>query len=868
MSERQAGVPLEWDVVVNGEGQFSIWSAGRQLPPGWRAEGTGGSRERCLARVQEVWTDPRPIGLRRRTAEGVSAGGACVSDIVGAQARRAPGEVAVQGEGFALSFAGLDGASNRWARYLTSLGVGRGSLVGVLLGRGAALHVVTLGAWKAGAGCLPLDPEFPAARLHASLVDAGARILVTEVAHGPIGFEGAVRYADDPEVRAALARCSGEPFGMAPDAEDVAYMTPVPCPTGRPLAVAVTHRNLMHHVGCAVDELTRPGGGGTAVFASVALESAAMGLWAPLCAGQRVLLASQGLDRADLGRWLAASGPFDFLILTARQLRLLASQLGEERSASLASRYVIVGSGRTDTRTPLAERIGPGRLCAVQGTAEVSYGPFPPTVRPGPGARAGERLLVLDASCLPVPDGGVGELYVAGPGVARGYAGRAALTAQRFVPDPDGPPGTRMHRTGRLARRAADGEVRPLGRSDRQLWLDGHRADPAEVEETLHDHPCVGEAFVVPVRAAPDQDDLAAYVVPRPGAQGLDAAALAAHCVRRLPRHLVPGSLVVLDELPRDADGRVDRSALPAAPGERPAGARRRTPGLGLAGLLAEHRVPGVSVAVLEGGRPVLVEAAGSDGEGRRITPRTGFPAGVLGLQVAALGALRLVDEGVLAPDTVVGRAGGASVALADLLGRRRVEEGAPPLAAVLEDATGEAVGPLMRRLVLGPLGLDDSWFGAPPLRTDGRTGARWARTGHDAAGRALDGERRALDPAACWATAADLAAVALEVRRCALGAPLALVGRAAVARLTAPGTHPPHGLAALLRACRSGAEFTQTTTSAGYHATWAFHPHGGRGLVVLANGRSGRRVGEAVEARLRNLRHPGEVPWTAGDGR
>ncbi|MGI5341046.1 MbtH family NRPS accessory protein [Streptomyces sp. CA-181903] len=144
--------PTEWRVVLNGEGQYAIWPAARELPAGWWPEGVRGARDRCLARVQEVWTDQRPVSLRRRVAEGVSAAGADVVTAVGRQARREPGAEAVRGEGFALTFGGLHAASNRWARYLRSLGVGRGAVVGVLLGRGAGLHAVTLGVWKAGRG--------------------------------------------------------------------------------------------------------------------------------------------------------------------------------------------------------------------------------------------------------------------------------------------------------------------------------------------------------------------------------------------------------------------------------------------------------------------------------------------------------------------------------------------------------------------------------------------------------------------------------------------------------------------------------------------------------------------------------------------
>ncbi|MFG2500372.1 AMP-binding protein [Streptomyces sp. NPDC048441] len=873
MSEPQAVVTAQWRVVLNGEGQYSIWLTDRQLPAGWRVEGTSGTRERCLARVQEVWADLRPAGLRRRTAEGVSAGGACVAGAIGRQARRMPGEVAVQGEGFALSFGGLEAASNRWARYLRSLGVGRGALVGVLLGRGAELHAVTLGVWKAGAGCLPLDPDLPAARLRALLAEAGARVLITEVAYGPVGFEGRVRYVDDPEVCGALARHSDEPLDRAPDPEDVAYVTQVPAAAGRSAAAAVTHRGLAYHVAWAARELTGSGGGGTAVFASVAVEQAATGLWAPLFAGQRVLLAPQALDLAELGEWLAAvGGSFAFLKLTPSHLELLTRQLGDAGSAALAATFVVAGGAPGPAAARLAGLLDPGRLRTAYGTAETSYGAFLTPVRPGADDR---RLRVLDGAWLPVPDGAVGELYVAGPGVARGYVGRAALTAQRFVPDPYGPAGTRMYRTGELARRTAEGEVQLLGRTDRQLWLRGQRADPAETEEVLHDHPAVGEAVVIGVQAAPGDVRLAAYVVPRPGAQGLDAAALAVHCGRRLPGHLVPGSLTLLDEVPRDADGRVERAALPAPPGqgEPDRAGRRAAPGpstlLGgrdLAELLAAHRVPGACVAVLEDGALVAVEAAGCDGAGRPITPRTAFPAGELSRHVVALGALRLVDEGLLAQDAEVGRTGGTPVTLAELLGRR-ADVGAALLPALLEDATGEAFGPLMRRLVLGPLGLDDSCFGGPPPRTNGRTGALVARVGHDAAGRALDGARRATDPAELWTTAADLAEAALEIRRSVLGAPLALLGRDTAARMVAPDPDRRYGLATTVDAFGSGMEFGHEAAQTGHYASSVLGLRAGRGFVVLANGRAGERLRKEIEIWLRSTGRMAAGRRTAGDG-
>ncbi|WP_327292714.1 AMP-binding protein [Streptomyces sp. NBC_01198] len=890
MSEPQTAAPADRRVVLNSEGQFSIWWVDRALPAGWYAEGTSGSRERCLAHIQQRWTDPRPAGLRRRdgaagtaaagTAGGGTAGGDCVPGLVARQARRNPEAVAVQGDGFTLSFGGLDAASDRWARSLRERGVGRGELVGVLLGRGPELHAVTLGVWKAGAGCLLLDPEFPEARLHWLLADAGARALVTEAAYGPDGFEGLMLCVDDPELADELARHPGEPPAGAPDPDDVACVTHVPAPAGRPHAVSVTHRGLAHHVAWAEREFTGAGSGGTAVFTSVASELTATGLWAPLGAGQRVMLAPQAVDPARLGEWLTASGPFGFLTLTPGQLDLLVRQLGDAGVAALAGTLLIAGGAPGPATARLAELLGAGRLLTAYGTAETSYGTCLPPVRPGEDT----RIRVLDGSCRRVPAGGVGELYVAGPGVARGYDGRPALTAERFLPDPYGPAGTRMYRTGELARRTAAGEVELLGRADRQVWVCGHRADPAETEEALHDHPGVGEAVVIGVRDAPDDVRLAAYVVPRPGAQDLDAAALAAHCRRRLPGHLVPASLALLDEVPRAPDGRVDLAALPRpgwrAPGGpdaprvpgaalRRAATGRRAPfaGRALAEVLAACRVPGASVAVMRCGDLVAVEAAGTDGEGGAVTPRTAFPVGGLGRHVAALGALRLVDEGLLALDAESCGEGGTTATLADLLGHRGADAGADRLPALLEDATGEPFGPLMRRLVLGPLGLDDSWFGGPPPHRNGRTGAPAARIGHDAAGRPLAGAATAMDPAELWSTAADLGRVALEIRRSALGAPLALLARDTAARMLTPSPDSLYGLGTMVDILGSDTEFGHEGAPPGYYAASALRLRTGRGLVVLANSRAGERARREIAVRLNGIRQTTDRRWPLGDG-
>jgi amino acid adenylation domain-containing protein len=560
-------------VRVMGEHRVSVVRAEPSL---LRALAGQTGRPQCTA-LRAVVSCEGGAWQVHRSVEG-TVESAAVSEVpvpvaFAGRAAAAPAAVAVEGDGFALTFGGLEEASNRWARCLRSLGVGHGSVVGVLLRRGPDLHTVMLGVWKAGAAFVPLDPAFPAARTAWLLADAGARVLVTEMAYVPDGFDRRVVCVDDPEVAGALARGSGAALGVAQDPDEAAYVIHTPGAAGRPHGVAVTHRGLANHAAWAARDLAGAGRGGGAVFSSIACDLAVTGMWAPLLAGQRVLMLPQDLDPAELGERLAAAGPFSFLKLTSGQLELLSRQLGDAGTAALAEVVVVEGEAlRGPGAARLAGVLGPGRLVHEYGTAEASAGcVHPAPTDPGAGAvSAGTQLpgaviRVLDGEYRPVPVGTVGELYVAGAGVARGYPGRGALTAQRFVPDPYGPPGTRMYRTGDLARWTEAGVAELLGRTDRQVRISGHRVDPAESEEALYDHPCVSEAVVVGCEPAPGDVRLAAYVVPRPGAEDLDSAALAAYCGRRLPGYLVPAGFTLLDEVPLDADGRVDREALPDA---------------------------------------------------------------------------------------------------------------------------------------------------------------------------------------------------------------------------------------------------------------------------------------------------------------
>ncbi|WP_327395947.1 non-ribosomal peptide synthetase [Streptomyces phaeochromogenes] len=486
------------------------------------------------------------------------------------QAARVPDAVAVVCGDTSLTYAELDARANRLARHLRSSGVDAKSPVGVLLERDVELMTALLAVWKAGAGYVPLDPVLPERRVAGMLDDAGARVLITR-GRPVAGYDGTVVDLET-DAAAVMARSETRPDGTV-DVDGPAYVVFTSGSTGRPKGVLVSHRGLGNHVAWATRELASCGDGGGAVFSSIAFDLVVPNLWAPLCAGQRVALfpSEAGLD--ELGGWLVEQGPFSFLKLTPGHLEVLSHQVTPEQAAALAGVVVVAGEalpGALGARW--AGWLGEGRLINEYGPTEASVGTtvhsvpadaagVVPIGRPLPGM----RVHVLDERMRPVPVGALGELYVGGAGVAHGYVGRPELTAEHFVPDPFGPAGARLYRTGDVVRWNAAGAVEFLGRVDDQLKIRGYRVEPAEVGAALVTCPLVREAVVVArAEGADGQPRLVGYVVPAAGAGTAPAEELAAHLAQSLPEYMVPSVFVELDAVPLNANGKVDRDALPA----------------------------------------------------------------------------------------------------------------------------------------------------------------------------------------------------------------------------------------------------------------------------------------------------------------
>ena len=506
------------------------------------------------------------------------------------QALATPDAVAVEDASRALTYAELNALANRLARRLKAMGVGPEVLVGLAVDRSWRMVVGLLGILKAGGAYVPLDPGYPRARMEyvvgdvrRALAEGADLVVVTEAAHLEAlparGVRGVCLDRDASQWEGESAE--DLPTGALP--EDLAYCIYTSGSTGEPKAVGVPHRALTNFLWSM---RARPGlSAADTVLALTALtfDIAALEIYLPLIVGGRIVVADRELarDPEALLRFVAARG-VTVVQATPSSWRLLAAAPGFD---ALRLRRALCGGEALDAE--LGARLI-GRLGAVWNV----YGPTGTAVwsaRRELTAKDGEPTLgeplantslrVLDGDLEPVDFGVVGELYIGGDGVTRGYVNRADRTAERFVPDPfDASLGARLYRTGDLVKRRADGALVYVGRADHQVKIRGHRIELGEIEAALAHLAAppgprlLREAAVLAREDAPGERRLVAYVVPadaalldgqKEGAERLRDA-LRSELGARLPEAMVPALFVLLPALPRSTSGKIDRKALPA----------------------------------------------------------------------------------------------------------------------------------------------------------------------------------------------------------------------------------------------------------------------------------------------------------------
>jgi amino acid adenylation domain-containing protein len=488
-------------------------------------------------------------------------------------ARRFPDNVAVEGPDRTLAYRELDDEANRLARHLRSLGVDTEAAVGVSLERGADSIVALFGVLKAGAAVLPLDPEYPPARLNYMLDRSKAPLVLTQISLADRfdGHRDRLLLLDDAGVRAAVAAQPRTPPTVEIARDQLAYIIFTSGSTGRPKGVLVTHSGIGPLTETAATTFGLNADSRVLQFCSPSFDVSMLEILMTLDVGATLVLALRAelVPGLDLVRLLRRR--------TVNTVFLSPSSLTSMPSDDLDEVGTVIVAGEAVSRE-LAQRWSPGRrlfngygpteATILATIAECSADRLPPLGHPV----LGYTVHVLDGDLRPVPHGRPGELYIGGIGLARGYLDQPDLTAQRFIPDPfSDRSGGRLYRTGDIVRWSADGELDFLGRTDHQVKLRGFRIELGEIETQLEEHRAVRNAVVV-VRHDYDDPVLGAYFVPRVDEPAPAAAELRAFLRNRVPAYMVPAAFLVLAELPLTPNGKLDRARLAAPGGLRPYG--------------------------------------------------------------------------------------------------------------------------------------------------------------------------------------------------------------------------------------------------------------------------------------------------------
>lgn len=538
---------------------------------------------------------------RNNTARAIPE--ATLSRLFERQVAKTPDAKALVFEHTSLTYQELNASANRLARLLIADGIGPERIVAIALPRSIDTVVAVLGILKAGAAYLPLDPDYPTERLSFMIQDARPACVITTLQMAARLPQGApLLSCDAPAMRDALASISADDLAdeervCASTPESPAYVIYTSGSTGRPKGVVVTQRALGNHMQWMSNRYPLRDGEVVLQRTSMSFDASVWEVLAPLLSGATLALApADAQSDVQLLCRVCSKHRVTTLQVVPTMLRLM---LEEEPGLSQCDSLRHVFSGGELLTTDLVEwfhRHLPGRqLHNLYGPTETCIQVLAHSVAREQGAQVpigrpiwNTRVYVLDGALHPVPPGVPGELYVAGHSLARGYLHRSALTAERFVADPFGPPGTRMYRTGDRVRWLADGTLDYLGRNDEQVKIRGFRIETGEIEAALRRHPAVMHAAVVAREDQPGQKQLTAYVVAAAG-QRIDENALRRSLTERLPAYMVPAAIVALDAMPITPNGKLDRKSLPA-PGFSPTPTRNpRTPHEELlAGLFAE----------------------------------------------------------------------------------------------------------------------------------------------------------------------------------------------------------------------------------------------------------------------------------------
>ena len=592
--QRFAGLSMSLDGLVAGEVHFDLSvdftdrADGIEVLIAYACDLFDAERIEALAEDLRVLADAvsltpeQPLlGLAVRSEDRADASAVATEDVLAAwqrQHRLSPDAAALTCNGMTFSRGDIERAAEALGQHLLARGVGPGARVALLTGRTPGLVIGILAALKCGAAYVPVDPRWPAERRTAVLADSGA-CLVLGADPGVPGLDWLALEPDLPLPASMAVWPSHVP-------QLPAYLIYTSGSSGTPKAVVASRGNLAAYVAGLSQRLQLPARSSFALVSTVAADLGHTVLFSALSQGGVLHLAAdeQAFDPDAFAHWQSEQGA-DVLKITPSHLQAL---LNARDPARVLPRHTLILGGEA-TSWELLEQI---RQLAPHLRVFNHYGPTETTVGalcqdaahadrlrartlPVGTALAGVEARVLDTWLNPVGNGVTGELYLGGPGVTQGYAGRPALTAERYVPDPFGAPGTRLYRSGDRVRRLDDGSLEYLGRSDDQVKIRGYRVEPGEVSAALRRLPGVREAAVIGMPGEDGGDQLHACLVLEPG---IAVETLRQSLASQLPDALVPSRWTVLEQLPLTANGKLDRHALTRTQATRPSGEGPRGP--------------------------------------------------------------------------------------------------------------------------------------------------------------------------------------------------------------------------------------------------------------------------------------------------
>ncbi|TRL35819.1 amino acid adenylation domain-containing protein [Methylosinus sporium] len=493
----------------------------------------------------------------------------CLHELFQAQLARTPDATAVVFDSGRLTYAELSARANQLAHRLCEFGVGPETIVGVYMERSLEMVIALLGILEAGGAYLPLDPDYPSERLAYMIDDAHPLLVLTrEGLRDRVPNAVPTRTLDADWTWSEGGRRDRPLLRVGP--QNLAYVIYTSGSTGRPKGVAVSHGAAWRSTSARHRYYAEPVRG-FLLLSSFSFDSSVAGLFWTLSQGGRLCLPTDE-DLQDVGRLAQLVERHELSHLLC--LPSLYAMLLEQHRASLHSlRAAIVAGESCPSSVPILHwaRLAETRLYNEYGPTEATVWSTAAelaaqsALRPASIGRPieGARVILLDERREPVPLGVAGELYIGGVGLARGYLGRADLTAERFVPNPFSKDGERLYRTGDLARYREDGEIEFLGRIDHQVKIRGFRIELCEIEAALTRIPGVRAAVAVAREDVEGDKRLVAYVVGQEGAKPV-IADLRAALARALPDYMAPAAFVLLDALPLTSNGKVDRNKLPA----------------------------------------------------------------------------------------------------------------------------------------------------------------------------------------------------------------------------------------------------------------------------------------------------------------